>query len=242
MRYLALLLAAILCCALPCSSVAQAVAPADSAALANELNKGAWGVHLMPLSLFEFYPRLRAGAIWQKGRMAYLLDLEYAKGGVPPPQWSWAEANRQSEYVFYGIRPELRFYPAPRGYLKNRQRGAYVAVEANLSYLELTLDKPGEYQSRWDYYRYDSGLMKRVRVTGLFKVGHFDRLSDRLYLDGYLGVGMGNRNTAYLNVVNERRLDEDEITLEWGFLPTFSRAGNVFILDFALGLRVGYLL
>lgn len=241
MRYLALLLSAILYCALPCSSLAQTAAPVDSAALANEPNKGDWGVHLMPLSLFEYYPRLRAGAIWQKGRIAYLLDLEYAKGGVPPPQLSWAEAIRQTEYVFYGIRPELRFYTAPRGSLKNRQLGGYMAVEVNFSYLEATLDEPGEYQVNWYYYRYDSALMKRVRMTGLFKVGHFNRLGNRFYIDGFIGAGMGNRNTAYFNTVNEQLLDNNESSRQFR-LPGFRKVGNVFIVDVAAGLRIGYLL
>lgn len=52
---------------------------------------------------------------------------------------------------------------------------------------------------------------------------------------------MGNRNTAYFNTVNEQLLDNSESSRQFR-LPGFRKVGNVFIVDVAAGLRIGYLL
>ena len=184
-----------------------------------------------PLSLVGSHRRLRAGVIWHRYRWNYLLDLEYAPG-----LRGWGDISGESRHHFlYGVRPEVRYAFHDRGYLQH-----FVGVEVPINYLEVLVDNGRFYNATGQYVAFDQGVRHRERISLLAKYTLAAAVTRRLHLEAYTGFGVARRRNYYRGLVNVREENDfllGDVETGWGPTPG---VGTDWVLDLALGFRIGY--
>ena len=208
---------------------------ADSTLVEMQQVRRQFGLHVMPLSLINFYSRYRIGTFIAGARWIYVLDIEYGDERTI----GLFDMDRPEE-TFYGLRPELRYVVRKSVDRLGRMDLAYVGLEVPLSYYETALEN-GTYgtRDRQERFDFDRALQTRRRGSIILKGGYVHYFGQHFFVDGYTGMGLGIRRIAYVEVENKRPAAQ-LATEEWGMSSDARRAGTSGILDLALGVRFGY--
>ncbi|WP_116107940.1 hypothetical protein [Lewinella sp. IMCC34191] len=191
-------------------------------------------VTVAPLSLLGRFRRVRAGVIWSRPRWNYLLDLEYAPGFSGVGRLT----TQARHHFFYGIRPEIRYAIARKANERERYR-QFVGLEVPVNYAEAVVDNGQFHNSEGEYISFDRGIRHRERVSVLAKYTLAVWIDRHFYVDGYAGMGVARRKNYYTELVNARPEDSllEDFEWNWGASPA---EGTVWLLDVALGFRLGY--
>ncbi len=191
-------------------------------------------VHVMPLSLLDFSPRLRLGTTYTVNDLfSVCLDVGYGRksltgGSFWENQWS-------DQYRFLEIRPEFRyhFYRSKRG-----GTSLYTALEffhqstqdqfTNSSYTDIDGDD----------IDFESAKYRKLKQGVHVKFGTQVIISKRVDFDFYVGLGTARRRRDYYDVVNPvvQGNGGDLISLDFN---NFTREDDSMILHLATGFRFG---
>lgn len=187
-----------------------------------------------PLSLVGSHRRMRAGVILHRPRWNYLLDVEYAPGFR-----GWGDISGQSlHHFFYGLRPELRYALKGNGAAKGTLQ-PFIGLEVPINYLETVIDGGRYTAASGEYIAFDRGVRHRERVSVLAKYTLAATVARHWYLEGYVGGGAAYRKNYYTRMSNVRPGNEFLEDYEWRFGAS-PREGAGWVLDLALGVRIGY--
>ena len=192
-------------------------------------------VNFAPLSLFARTPRIRLGIeLFGVENFVFGFDAGYGYplmvAGTSSDYSSWADDYKSVEF-----RPEVKYII--RESMHNRQ---YVAFEG--FYMRSTdqfYDSyyfPADESSDVHYNRADFELEK---FGWHFKYGVIHKLSEKMTMEYYAGIGLAHRKKAYSNVVAAAAnpaFEEDDNY----FFGSFKNEVNRKTLHFALGLKFGF--
>ncbi|TXF89655.1 hypothetical protein FUA23_09400 [Neolewinella aurantiaca] len=183
-------------------------------------------VHLMPFSLLNNPSRIRLGGQYKNKRFSYLLDLEYGTDKLRVV----FDGDSDPDYRFLGFRPELRYQT------KWSEDLIYLGFEVPVtikheSHSGNLVDE--EQNSFWA----GEALERRVRVSGIAKIGWQMIVFHRVMLDAYLGGGLAYRHYRFSDIENPGPPREQPN--EWGCCE-LKQHGGKFRGELALGLRMGY--
>lgn len=186
------------------------------------------GLHLMPASIFTYYPRLRAGAQYKGARFSFVLDVEFGNEGLI----DLLEINNREDYRFFGLRPEVR-YELPKLF-----RGLYVGLEA--PYTRTQRQFSGRYRSETlGPVRVDAARQERRRFSAIPKVGAQVLLGKWFTVDAYVGAGIAFVNFDYLDRVNLRSIPNGYFGNDSFFYNENRDDGSYNTLELAAGIRFG---
>ncbi|MEL7221797.1 MAG: hypothetical protein AAGJ93_10790 [Bacteroidota bacterium] len=188
-------------------------------------------VSIMPLSTIRMgrlnsYPRFRGGVQLDRKDITYLLDLEYGNNSLI--------VDSDSPYVYYGFRPEIQ------NHFNTYDKGTiYCGLTFVFSYDERNIERETYQSTDGNRYSIDAARLKRVKTMSMIKLGVVHHIGDNFYADLYIGMGSGNKNTAYLNPEN-KRINTNEPTQAWFSSSDGADEGNMRIPALAFGIRFSY--
>lgn len=114
-----------------------------------------------------------------------------------------------------------------------KRRGYYVGLELPFT-LKYSLHRGHLIDDNDSAFFVDYALERRLRVSGIFKVGRQLIAFKHLVFDGYVGIGGAYRSLDY------RRLENVGPVMEEDSGYTTKYYGEEIVQEFALGLRLGY--
>lgn len=193
-----------------------------------------WNVNISPMALFDYSPRYRVGVeYFSHNNWSYALDLGYGNTSLTHSHaygMEWA-----NDYELFEFRPEVKYY-----FAKFAKIHHYVALElfhinaTDVFYDDYYYPEGQQYLNSVGYVRADYQYMK----TGLdIKYGLKWYLLDRLFLEGYVGLGAAQREHDYKNV-NVLNLPYDIPSVLYG--EEYLHEGKKILMHFSLAFKIGF--
>lgn len=207
-------------------------------ASAQELNKakGSWDIHIVPLSLVDFNPRLRLGVEYRgHNRLGYHIELGWANHlfkdfGITESVWS-------DHYSYFEIRPEIKRYS-----FESERMDKYFGAELFYSYLSDEFIHDDYYQQNTgENIFFEKANFQRHKIGLMLKAGFKWLVGNRFTIDYSSGFGLAHRSISYTNQVNPQIIDRDLIN-EGFFTPARKKEGEYIIGQISLHLKFGYLI
>jgi len=187
-------------------------------------------IHIMPLTLLDYTPRLRLGFEYINNRIGH--DIEIGVGYSYFPNWGLRNSVWDKSYKFFEIRYETKYYLSS---FKNR---AYLSSE--FFYINLMSDLKNNYyylNKSQKAYSYDSALFTKIKYGFHLKFGFRALYFDKMSIDFYSGLGIAKRITNFKNLVNPTLIQEP-IFEEW-FIPSYKYQKSIYLFHLTLGIKVG---
>ncbi|TXF89657.1 hypothetical protein FUA23_09410 [Neolewinella aurantiaca] len=186
-------------------------------------------IHVMPASVVNFLPRLRAGIEYKPSRFGFLIDVEhgsdFTQGLIGMPN--------NTDYNFIGIRPEIRFDPIPTF------TPFYVGIEVPVT--EVRRRKDGDFDAAdGRRLRVEDALQDRFRVSVIAKFGIRHIAWERMMLDVYFGFGGAKRNVTYSDAARTTTAPEEFLHVDQLFSDDLYDEGTRYVPELAAGVRMGY--
>jgi hypothetical protein len=207
-------------------------------ASAQSLNetKGSLGIHIVPLSLFDFNPRLRLGLEYRGfNRLGYNIELGW--GNHLFKDLSITESVWSDHYSFFEIRPEIKRYS-----YESERMEKYLGAELFYSYLSDQIQLNDYYQQNTgDNIYFEKASFQRHKIGMMLKAGFKWLVGNRFTIDYSSGFGLAYRSISYTDQVNPQIIDRDFEHAEF-FTPSRKKEGEYIIGQISLHLKFGYLL
>lgn len=204
---------------------------------AQELNetKGSLGIHIVPLSLFDFNPRIRLGLEYRaQTRLGYNLELGWANHlfkDLAINETVWTD-----HYSFFEIRPAIKRYS-----FESEGIDKYFGAELFYTYLADELIREDYYeQSTGENIYFEKSNFRRHKIGLMLLAGFKWFVVNRFTIDYSSGFGVAPRSIAYTDQVNPQIIDGD--LREGFFTPSRKKEGEYVIGQVSLQLKFGYVL
>jgi len=204
---------------------------------AQELNqqKGSLGIHIVPLSLFDFNPRLRLGLELRENRLGYNIELGWANHlfkdlAITETIWS-------DHYSFLEVRPGIKRYS-----YESERMEKYFGAELFYSYLsdQLFLDDYHEQNTGQNIY-FEKANFHRHKIGLMLLAGFKWLVGNRFTIDYSSGFGFAHRSISYTDQVNPQIIEMD-LEREEFYTPARKKEGEYVIPQLSFQLKFGFLL
>jgi len=187
------------------------------------------GLHLMPFSIVTRYPRLRLGLQYKLERFSFVVDGEFGNDGI---RNLIAQPDRNDDYKFVGIRPEIRYS------LPTVLKEFYVGLE--VPYTLTSQQFSGGYQSeQFGPVSVDNARQQRSRVSVIPKVGAQFLEGGWFTVDFYLGAGLALVQWDYLDRENLRSVPVGFFPDDFALFNEDKDEGSRPVLELSGGFRFG---
>jgi hypothetical protein len=194
-------------------------------------------VHVMPLTLIDYTPRIRVGVEMKHGNnISYSLDVGYGNYFLNKNRLIFDGMWWNEDYNFFEVRPELKYYFND----PEENFNTYCALE--LFYLHMTDHMTNSYYHKdntENIILFDQADFLKDKLGLHLKAGCNIIAFNRLGVDIYLGLGVAWRQIQYQNVSNPTHGVHG--WYEW-YRPVYKFEGESIIFHTTMGCKIGLIL
>lgn len=192
-------------------------------------------IHLNPLALIDYTPRIRIGAEYFM-QNNFSLALDAGLGSTSLNNYRLEGMIWGKDYRFKEFRAELKRYLSRRPL-----RNYYVSAEVFALKMNDVLTQGYFHLEHTNLVvLYDEAKFNKEKYGAHLKVGFHNLAFHRLVTDFYIGFGMANRSIYYTDVKNEQEGEFYVFEEWWGHEYKYPRKTNLFHMT--LGFKLGLIL